>query len=953
MRYPLLILLLSWCLPALEAQDRPIDSLQKVLSKATSDSVKVEVSLDLAWAYYRQARDDSAMDYAQYVIEKGRMVGLPEPEISAVQLKAFLHLAIGDNEEAIRDFRRSYSLHKESNAPINTTYHYLGLANCYAENGMMDIAIALSDSARMVLDSSNFSHLKFYYRTISYLYSQEEQYARAIEISRRLIALSLQTKDTAGILGGYYDLSADLKEMGAIDSAIFYLNYMLPIAKKVDDRFTEWQIKACLGICQVEKGDYVAGVASLLEAEPIGAEFGTELCCGNGAYLAKALVHLGRHQEAQPYIQKALDQLPEIGDIRDKRNVLMALVDIYEAQENYEKAYTTLQALELLKDTLIQREHQKDLAELEVQYQTREQQQELNKQEEQLSQQRLLIFLALLAIGLLGLLAWFYWRNSRHRKKVAQLLEAQNEELQKLDQIKSQFFANISHEFRTPLTLILGPIGEVLSQIKDRTLKQPLETARQSSRQLLSLVEELLDLSRLEAGKVSLHPVPITLDPWLRQHFFAFESAGKIRNIDLRYINNLPPLAATEIDADKLAKILNNLIGNALKFTPEGGEIALEVSPLTSHPVGKQSASYRAPRSPLTLQVSDTGPGIHPEDLPHVFERFYQGKKVAGGAGIGLALSRELVQIMGGTLTVESSLGQGSTFTLTLPMVLSEATLVKTPSEQTDVSAIMPASKLFLTREKKRPAILIVEDHPEMRDFLTQILNKYFKTTSAHHGQAALNLLEKQSFDIVLSDAMMPELDGFELLSAIRSQPTVFRDIPFVMLTALALTEEKLRAFQLGVDDYLVKPFQTAELTARIRSLLHNKSQREKWVAKEAGQSREPADQQLLQRAQTEVMKHLAEPDYRISDLAKKLSQSQRNLERLLKTITGFTPVAFIREIRLQEAYRLLRGQSYRSVSEVAQAVGIHNFSYFSRSFKERFGINPTELLREQNIPTK
>lgn len=959
MRYPLLFLFLSLSFPGTEAQNGQIDSLQKVLSQATSDSARVGISLELAWTYYRQTIDDSAMVYAQYVVEKGRTLGLHESEISAVQLKAFLHYAIGNIDEATRMFRHSYNLHKQYGAPINATFHYLGLINIFAEKGVMDTAILLSDSVRMVLDTTNSQQLKFYYRTMSYLFSQEEQYERAIGFSRRLIALSLQKKDTAGLLGGYYDLAADLKEMGAIDSAIFYLNFMLPIAKKVDDRFTQWQIKACLGICQIEKGDYEAGTASLLEAEPIGAEFGTELCCGNGAYLAKALIHLGRHQEAQPYILKALKQLPDIFVIRDKRNVLMALVDIYEAQKNYEKAYTTLQDLESLKDTLIHREHQKDLAELEVRYQSREQQQELNRQETQLSQQRSLIFLALLAVALLSLLAWFYRRNSLNRRRVAELLETRNEELQTLDHIKSQFFANISHEFRTPLTLILGPVEAVLKQIKDKTLRQDLETARQSSRQLLSLVEELLDLSRLEAGKVKLRPVNITLEPWLRQHFFAFESAGRIRNIEMKYESELSPQVATEIDADKLAKILNNLIGNALKFTPEGGEVVMTVDGGTVGGEGNYeppATSYQ-PSSPLTphsslltIEVSDTGPGIHPEELPHIFDRFYQGKKSSGGAGIGLALSQELAQIMGGTLAVNSTLGQGSTFTLSLPLVLSQVPIAETLPEEELISNTKTIPAIPAFSQQQSPYLLIVEDHPEMRDFITRILKKNFQVATAPHGKAALQQLEKQAFDLVLSDVMMPEMDGFELLETIRSQPTVFRDIPFVMLTARALTEDKLHAFQLGVDDYLIKPFQASELLARIQSLLHNKIQREKWAVDEKTIGLETIDQQLLKNAQSAVIKNLADSDFRIGDLARALTQSQRTLERTLKSITGFTPVGFIREIRLQEAYRLLQGQSFHTVSEVAQAVGISNFSYFSRSFTKRFGINPTELLRGSNI---
>ncbi|KYG74408.1 hypothetical protein MB14_04135 [Roseivirga ehrenbergii] len=409
----------------------------------------------------------------------------------------------------------------------------------------------------------------------------------------------------------------------------------------------------------------------------------------------------------------------------------------------------------------------------------------------------------------------------REQKEAAErdkkLIQEQADKLRELDKVKSRFFANISHELRTPLTLINAPLEALIADesITDERLKETLNVAQKNGERLNLLVEEILDLAKVEAGKLKLVENPMRVKDFLEELLMAYTTAAQQKEIEMKLCFQAEEGLAILCDGRKCSKILNNLLSNAIKYTPLGGIIRVEVATMGDK---------------LIISVVDNGDGIHPNDLPKVFDRFYQSeqpdKKAEGGTGIGLALAKELAVLHGGDLKVQSTLGEETKFTFTLPLKrVSEKVLV--PLTKLNGKKIEEALKQTIDRYSEqfnleKPVLLVTEDHPEMRAFVAKTLQPYFAIIEANNGKKALEILLSKSVDIVISDVMMPIMDGFELLEAIKKDEKL-AEVSVVMLTARADTEDKLQALTLGIDDYLTKPFSAAEFLARIKNILENR----------------------------------------------------------------------------------------------------------------------------------
>ncbi|OEK04175.1 response regulator [Roseivirga misakiensis] len=397
-----------------------------------------------------------------------------------------------------------------------------------------------------------------------------------------------------------------------------------------------------------------------------------------------------------------------------------------------------------------------------------------------------------------------------------ELIQKQADRLKALDKVKSRFFANISHELRTPLTLINAPLESLVDsgKIKDEEVRETLRVAKRNGINLLSLVEEILDLAKLDAGKLSLVENPVLLHEFIKDILNEYGAASKTRNIDFEFVFGLPKDLTLLMDEKKAGKIIRNLLSNALKFTES--KIKIEVLETTAGEV--------------SLTVSDNGIGIDENDLPYIFDRYYQSespeKKAEGGTGIGLALAKELAELQQGQLNVIKNVAPGAKFEYKFPRKEAKSELIL-PLINTDNQVLDIALKEVLTNyaetfSVEKPVLLITEDHPDMRNFIAKTLEPYFKVLTAENGRIALNVLESQDVDIVISDVMMPEMDGFELLASIK-QNSNLHQVSVVMLTARTETEDRLHALTMGIDDYLTKPFSAAVFLARIKNILENR----------------------------------------------------------------------------------------------------------------------------------
>jgi signal transduction histidine kinase/DNA-binding response OmpR family regulator/ligand-binding sensor domain-containing protein len=618
-------------------------------------------------------------------------------------------------------------------------------------------------------------------------------------------------------------------------------------------------------------------------------------------------------------------------------------------------------------------------------------------------------------------------RYDTKRQRLKHDLELEHlhtEKLEEVDRMKSRFFANISHEFRTPLTLIRGPINQMLSGEFTGNLKEQYRMIKRNSDRLLRLINQLLDISKLESGKMKLQVSEGDIVEFLKQVISAFESLAVSRNIALDFICPEKSILAY-YDRDKLEKIITNLISNAFKFTPEGGRIEVAVGSSSGSSKGeafpgkilnKSNAMgpIASPQRPQTIQItiSNTGPGIPPEQLDKIFDRFYQAdttfkKELAPldsvsnatqstkeqtyptgeqGSGIGLALTKELVELHHGTITVssglekyppQSPLGRGEAYLTTFSIILpiskehfTEDEIIETPSREIIETDFPPrkggqrgvskiSEEITISQQIKpsaisnrSPLLLIVEDNPDVTSYICTFMENDFRIITAENGRIGLTKTINKYPDLVISDVMMPEMDGFELCNKIKSDQRTSH-IPVILLTAKADMDSKIEGLEFGADDYISKPFDAKELHARVKNLIEQRKKlREKFSQATEIKPGEIAttsmDEQFLKRLLVVFENHVSESDFSTDDFAREVGMSRSNLHRKLQALTNQPTHEFIRSLRLKRAAQLLK-KSAGSVTEIAYAVGFNNLSYFTKTFRQQFGQNPREFAKKTN----
>jgi signal transduction histidine kinase/DNA-binding response OmpR family regulator len=551
-----------------------------------------------------------------------------------------------------------------------------------------------------------------------------------------------------------------------------------------------------------------------------------------------------------------------------------------------------------------------------------------------------LVFFVLLAVTT----ASGYYRTKTKNTQLSQqkseieqanvLITQQAEQLKEAANTKSKFFANVSHELRTPVTLVNGMLEMMQQGSPEGKWRDRLDIALANSRRLQTLVNEVLDLVKPGTEQAVINKKQVTLLPLLNRIIYSFESLLVKKSIRLEVQLSALKDLQLPLDEDKFEKIINNLIYNAIKFNREGGWIKVE---------GRLSASTER----VMIEVSDSGTGIPESEQPYVFERFYQSSTTetenGQGLGIGLSLVKELTLLHGGDVSLRSKLNEGSVFTVSLP-TKGEDLAADTEDETLPAEAI----QLFPGKYDKTPAILLVEDNAEMRYYLREILGDRVTTHETANGSEALVWLKTNTPDLIISDVMMPEMDGYEFLSQLKSDAAL-RSIPVVMLTARASEEDRLQGLRLGVDDYIVKPFNAQELKIRMHNLLTNQLIRRQWQEKPAEPEEllpSPTTNEIFIKKVAQLVESRAsDATLGVPDLAEHLALSERQLYRTTGSLTGMTPAQLIKEIRLKIAFKLLMDKKVTKVSALAAQVGFDNSAYFSQQFLARFGKRPVEFL--------
>lgn len=520
------------------------------------------------------------------------------------------------------------------------------------------------------------------------------------------------------------------------------------------------------------------------------------------------------------------------------------------------------------------------------------------------------------------------------------------EKMHELDKAKSEFFANISHEFRTPLTLISGTVEKL--QSRDESFFERQEEyglIHRNADRLLHLVNQLLDLSKLEAGKLQVEQQPGEISGFLRRLAGSFASLFETKGITYRF--ELPDRQLHVLfDPDKVEKVLTNLLLNAFKFTNSGGTVTLSVS------ISPEDEN----KSQLLLTVQDTGVGIPEERIQHIFERFYQVDASASrsyeGTGIGLALVKELTELQGGTINVSSAVGVGTSFVVGLPMQVAFPEEVAEPVKLEDEPRIIwsdslaAGSSLPTTENFLLPRVLVVEDNAELRRFIAGSLAGQYEVLEAENGLLGFEHATDTMPDLIISDVMMPGLDGVTLCRRLKTDERTSH-IAVILLTAKADMESRMAGLETGADDYLTKPFQLEELQLRVHNVIKSRQRlRERYSRSLTLQPSEVAvtsvDEKFLQKVLTIMEINLSNCDFDVETFCRGVGMSRAHLHRKLTALTGQSASEFIRVFRLKRAASLLEQQA-GNISEVAYGVGFNSLTYFAKCFREQYGQTPSE----------
>ena len=916
----------------LTAQQARIDSLEALLPLLSESEEKVVVLNDLCFSYY-PIDPNSGVEYGRQSLALATELKFDTGEVKALYYLSVNELSRSDFEKSV-EFADNAIRRAEEVGYISAIYPCFNIVQLvYQKSGNYQKALEYSllyketstkhnDEAHAALALSNIGNI---YWELGDSTDAIKYYQDALDL------MGEQNVDPINIGSVQSNLAAawpnnDDKQVMLDDAIKFnkangFINYLA---------YNYYYL-----------GEYQKAYKSdLLKAiESLKSSIGYAIKTNDQFVEAKAVTRLGSIYLDLNEVDSAILYLESGQRLASTQNLLaeeseglekLAIIDF--KQNRPSAAYNKLLRSNEIKNEIFNSNLAKQSALADAKYESEKKEAEIVRQEliieQQIGQRKLLLVGGLL--GLLLVATSFYAINQRTRRKkkeseIALKMERErNENLEELNRIKTDFFNNVSHELRTPLTMIIAPLKVALTRIKHVDIKRDLNFALLSSNRLLSLINEILDLSKLESGQEEINRSNINLHSFLSRVTGAFDSLATSQQIQLIKSFDLDEQLTVLTDPFKLEKICNNLISNAIKFTESGSVVEVEACVKDEE---------------LILAVMDQGPGVQESEMNRIFDRFYQAKdsNKSSGTGIGLSLVKELCQLLGGSITVQNGQENGSVFTAQIPVIIGQKPI---ETSKDHINPQFSYSKPKITLDFK-PVILIVEDDMEMSKYLVSLFEKDFECKVAYNGEQAMEILKSQSIDMITSDIMMPGMDGFEFRDKVNSDGR-WKSIPFIMLTARSLEQDRIKGLRLGVDDYITKPFSAEEIKARVENLLKNNEVRKVSMEEEPEAA---LDEKILETAKEYTLARIGDPNYKVEELAKDLNYSRRQMSRIMKRVTGLTPVEFLLEIRLQQAYRIINERRFGTIGEVRHQVGIESGSYFSKKFKERFGVSPGSLV--------
>lgn len=906
------------------SQELP-DTLKLNLENSAHDTIRVKNLLKIS-DYLSPNNPQKALDYAIMSLDLSLKINYKPGVASAYGRMGALYQLSGQYSKAIDCFSKSVDMYEK----LQNNY---GLGSCYNAFGWL------------------WYEIKDYEKAIRY-------FKLSLDVFKKL-----GNETAIASLCLNYGSLLDLMEQH--DSALIYITGALNIFKKMNNSALIADSYMNYGNHFEMLGKYDTAIYYYTESLNICRELGfNDRIADSYVNMGNVYNRLSNYDHAIFYFDSAMNIAEEIKSPDKLMDIAEGLSAAYRNLGNYEVAFK----YKNLYDSLWERtgQNEKQLAQIEW---NREREFENELQQKELQKQKLIRNFSLIAFLLMIFLAGALYRNFRIKKKT-------NELLSEIDDLKSRMFSNISHEFRTPLTLILGPLDEMIEEGESkRPSAKTLKIMQRNASRLLNLVNQMLDLSKMDAGKLKLELVENDVTQALRTMILSFSSLAEQKHIRFDYVIQDQP-CMTFFDPDKLEKIINNLLSNAFKFTPENGTIKV-IARLFSGARTPVLSIIKFENPVLELSVEDTGKGIPAEHLDKVFDRFHQVEGTSEieqiGTGIGLALTRELVNLMHGKITVESEPAKGSVFKVVLPLgknhlkekefILIEAEDFKskkkinihedllTTGGEDKIITSQQEPEMFVEGKEGLPLILIADDHPDIRAHIRQKLTK-FRIVEASDGAEGLDISVEHLPDLIITDLMMPKIDGVEFCKKLKTDERTSH-IPVIMLTARASVENRIEGFETGADDYITKPFNMKELLTRINNLIDQRRKlRERFSREVTLQPKDiaitSADERFLNRTIEIIERNMGDGEFNVAALREEIGLSHMQLFRKLKALTDQAPEDFIRTIRLKRAAQLIQ-KKFGNIAEITYEVGFNNLSYFAKCFKDLYGMSPSEYMKNKS----
>lgn len=914
------------------------DSLNSELAKLGERDFerRAELHSQLAWNF-RDVRPDSALYHGNIAFRIAEEHSLMHLKIQSLNYIGVAYRNLSNYTKAFEKYLEALNLAEKTGDAEQRGYALINLGNLYwyqtNYQGAIRYFIQGLDQSQ---ELANRRMMAYCYINLGRCYKELREYGQAELYLQQAIEIRKIENDEYGKISAEIDLADVYQMRGDLDQA---MNYYLDLVSRIEEETNPRALGSCYNA------------------------------------IARIWLLKGNTQEGERNARRALEISKKVSSRFDEKNDVEVLSQVYAKQGDFKKAYEYHVRYADMNQQLFSEENIRKIEQMRNQHTIERQEAEndfLRRQAELdvkiIQRQKIIIFLAVVGILLLAAIVIISRRALKIRKRLnlqiqqqrdkiqtdKDLIELQANKLKELDEAKSRFFANVSHDLRTPLSLIMGNM-ELIQDDDDSVLspaaKRSLDIGMKNSKRLLYLTDEINDLTKLEEGKISLKLEPVKLGSYLQMLADMFVSSAEYKGVKLSVETRLSNFDYAAIDPRQFEKIFYNLVSNAIRHTRKGDSITIR--------------SFKEARK-IVLEIADTGEGIAPDSLPFIFDRFFQSKhnihRTREGLGIGLALVKELIDLHHGKVEVQSELNKGTTFRLTFP----EADKVAGHVEMEEVYGYIEDRKHLYEeidrestagmsvpkQEEEKRSLLLVDDHPEIRYHIRQILEDDYHVIEAAHGLEAMELLKYNEVDLIITDLMMPWMDGFELIEAINANDDL-RKIPILVVSARISDHDHEKVLYQGVNDFLQKPFQRKELVLRINNLLQ---QRTKWedngssvfAGLFANQDVAVVEKDILAKVEALVMERIDDPNLSVFHLSDAMAASERQVYRMIKKITGMTPHEYIMEIRLKYVDYLIRKNKVRNPTEAAKSIGQKNVTLFSKQFEKKFGKKPSEILNSQ-----